>query len=121
VARVSTDVAARKDELLALRRRLTTAAEGVHVADVEGSELNSSASDQHIADHATDTFERELDETLEENADNVIREIDRALTKIEAGTYGRCEACGREIPEERLAAVPYATLCIEDKRRLERA
>jgi RNA polymerase-binding protein DksA len=118
---VSTEVEARKDELLTLKKRLTTAAEGVHMSDAEGSELNSSASDQHIADHATDTFERELDESLEENADHVIREIDLALRKIDDGTYGTCEVCGREIPEERLAAVPYATLCIEDKRRLERA
>jgi RNA polymerase-binding protein DksA len=118
---VSIEVEARKDELLALKKRLTTAAEGVHMSEVEGSEINSSASDQHIADHATDTFERELDESLEENADNVIREIDRALTKIDEGTYGTCDVCGREIPEERLAAVPYATLCIEDKRRLEGA
>ena len=118
---MSTEVEARKDELLTLKKRLTSAAEGVHMSDVGGSELNSSASDQHIADHATDTFERELDESLEENADNVIREIDLALRKIDDGTYGTCEVCGREIPEERLAAVPYATLCIEDKRRLERA
>ena len=118
---MTTEVEARKGELLALKRRLTAAAEGVHLSDVEGSELNSSASDQHIADHATDTFERELDESLEENADNVIREIDRALTKIDDGTYGRCDVCGRAIPEARLEAVPYATLCIDDKRRIERA
>jgi DnaK suppressor protein len=117
---MSTDLKIRKDELLALRERLSNAAEAVHLAEAEGSEINSSASDQHIADHASETFERELDESLEENADHVIREIDLALTKIEDGTYGTCDVCGREIPEERLAAVPYATLCVDDKRRLER-
>jgi DnaK suppressor protein len=117
---MSVDLQSRKDELLALRMRLTAAAQGVHLSDAEGSELNSPASDQHIADHASDTFERELDDSLEENADHVVREIDLALGKIEDGTYGRCDVCGHEIPEDRLAAIPYARLCIEDKRRLER-
>jgi RNA polymerase-binding transcription factor len=117
---MTVNLASRKDELLELRARLTAAAEGVHMSEGDGSELNSSASDQHIADHASDTFERELDESLEENADHVVREIDLALRRIEEGTYGNCAVCGREIPEERLAAVPYATLCIEDKRRQER-
>jgi len=117
---MTVDLDTRKDELLGLRARLTAAAESVHMSEGDGSEQNSSASDQHIADHASDTFERELDESLEENADHVLREIDLALRRIEEGTYGTCAVCGREIPEERLAAVPYATLCIEDKRRQER-
>jgi DnaK suppressor protein len=116
---LSVDLASRKDELLALRARLSTAAEGVHVDEEDDTELTSSIGD-HIADHASETFERELDESLEDNADNVIREIDLALRKIEEGTYGKCAVCGKEIPEERLAAVPYATLCIDDKRKRER-
>jgi DnaK suppressor protein len=63
---------------------------------------------------------RELDEGLEENADHVLVEIDSALARIEEGTYGVCSACGGPIGEERLEAVPYATLCIEDKRAVER-
>ena len=49
----------------------------------------------------------------------MLREIDLALARIDEGTYGTCAVCGAEIPEERLAAVPYATLCIEDRRRQE--
>jgi DnaK suppressor protein len=49
----------------------------------------------------------------------VIAEIDDALWRIESGTYGMCAACGKPIPEERLDAVPYATLCLDDKRRQE--
>jgi DnaK suppressor protein len=51
----------------------------------------------------------------------MIFEIDEALERISAGTYGVCAKCGGAIPEERLAAVPYATLCVDDKRKLERA
>ena len=75
----------------------------------------------HIADSATDTFMRELDESLEENAEHILEEIEGALRRIDDGTYGTCVACGRSIGEERLEAVPYATLCIDDKRAQERA
>ena len=74
----------------------------------------------HLADSATETFMRELDEGLEENAEHLLVEIDDALRRIDAGTYGVCAVCGRPIGEERLKAVPYATLCIDDKRAKER-
>ena len=64
--------------------------------------------------------DRELDESLESNAGEIVREIDRALAKIDDGTYGRCARCGQEIPEERLEAVPYATLCVTCKQIEER-
>jgi RNA polymerase-binding transcription factor DksA len=114
------DPVQRREELLTLRARLTQAAEAVVLADEESGELNSGAGDQHLADHATELFVRELDESLEENAEHVLDEIDEALRRIDEGTYGRCAVCGREIPEERLAAIPYATLCVEDKRAQER-
>lgn len=116
---MTVDLEARRQELLELRARLVQAANGVEKANDGGAELSSSAGDQHLADHASDTFERELDESLEENAEEIVREIDQALGRIEEGSYGTCTACGKEIPEERLAAVPYATLCVEDRRKLE--
>lgn len=116
---MTVDLGSRRDELIALRARLTAAAVGVHVSDDGGAELNSATGDQHPADHATDVFDRELDDTLEENAEHVVREIDVALARIADGTYGTCAVCGGEIPEERLDAVPYATLCIDDRRKQE--
>ena len=41
-------------------------------------------------------------------------DVDRALTKLDEGTYGTCDACGRPIGEGRLEALPWATLCVED-------
>lgn len=114
------DLETRRAELVALRERILAAAEGLLSDDADSGELNTAAGDQHLADHASDVLDRELDETLEENADHVVSEIDVALELIAAGTYGTCTACGEAIPEERLAAVPYATLCVEDKRKLER-
>ena len=82
-------------------------------------ELLSSSVDDHLADNASETYDRELDFSLGESVDTVVAEIDAALKRIDDGTYGVCEACGRPIPEERLEARPWATLCIEDQRRRE--
>jgi RNA polymerase-binding protein DksA len=69
---------------------------------------------------ATVTFDRELDEGLEEGAQQTLAQIDRALARIDDGSYGTCERCGRPIGAERLQARPWATLCIEDQRRAGR-
>lgn len=75
-------------------------------------------SDNHLADTATETLDREIDDTLEENSENVLAAIDAALERIAEGAYGKCVNCGKDVGEERLAARPWATLCI-DCRRLE--
>jgi RNA polymerase-binding protein DksA len=76
--------------------------------------------DNHPAETASATLDREIDYTLEENSEHVLAEIDSALTRIEQGTYGTCRTCGQPISEERLEAIPYATQCIDCKRREER-
>ena len=76
--------------------------------------------DSHLADSASDTLEREMELTIEDNADHLLASIDAALARIDNGTYGVCEACGNRISEERLEALPYATKCIDCKRREER-
>jgi RNA polymerase-binding transcription factor len=117
---MSLDLDIRRSELLDLRARVLGAAQDIVEGDVEDGELSSAAGDQHIADHASEMVDRELDESLEENAEQIVYEIDRALARIDAGTYGRCERCGQEIPPERLEAVPYATLCVTCKQLEER-
>lgn len=59
--------------------------------------------------------ERERDLALSAQALASVEEIDRALAKIEQGTYGRCEKCGELIPRERLRALPHASLCVRCK------
>jgi RNA polymerase-binding protein DksA len=87
--------------------------------DDEVGEL-SRGLDNHLGDMASVTFDRELDEGLEEGAVQMLGQIERALAKLEDGTYGTCERCGREIGEERLRARPWALLCIEDQRLVDR-
>jgi len=72
------------------------------------------------ADIASITFDRELDEGLEEGAVQTLAQIDRALERLELGSYGICERCGKPIGSERLRARPAATLCIDDQRLADR-
>jgi DnaK suppressor protein len=87
--------------------------------DEEVEEI-SAGSDNHLAETATATLDRELDYSLEENSEQVLAEIDAALQRIDDGTYGTCTKCGRQIAEERLEARPWAALCIDDARQAER-
>ena len=83
-------------------------------------ETEDETTDDHIAETATATLDREIDYTLEENSENVLFSIDGALLRIEEGTYGVCVTCGDPISPERLAAIPWATQCIGCKRLEER-
>jgi RNA polymerase-binding protein DksA len=119
---VTLDVARFRRELEQERDRLQAALDTVNHRGslVEETGDLSIGTDDHIADSASETFMRELDDGLGENAERLLAEIEAAIGRIDAGTYGVCLACGRPIGEERLEAVPYATLCIDDKRAQER-
>ncbi len=118
---MSVDLVGRRAELVAMRDRVLRAAHDIVEDDDGDTELSSAAGDQHLADHAGEMFDRELDDSLEDNAGQLVREIDLAIGRIDAGTYGTCARCGNEIPEERLAAVPYAVLCLSCKQIEEHA
>ena len=117
---MSVDLDQRRTELLDMRARVLGAAQDIVSGDEDDGELSSAAGDQHLADHASEMLDREVDESLEENAEQLVHEIDIAVARIDAGTYGTCARCGQPIPEERLEAVPYATLCLDCKRIEER-
>lgn len=68
----------------------------------------------------TVTTDRERDLSLLENARDLLDQVERALAKIEAGTYGLCANCSKPIEAARLKALPHASLCIACKRREER-
>lgn len=77
------------------------------------------ASDNHLAETATATLGREIDYTLGENSGQVLAAIDAALKRIDEGTYGTCVSCAEQIRYERLEATPWASLCIDCKRKAE--
>lgn len=70
--------------------------------------------DEENADAGTFTFERERDLSIENNVRDLLRKIDRALARMDDGTYGICSRCGKPIEKARLKALPYADLCIKD-------
>ena len=70
--------------------------------------------DDEAADAGTATFEREKDLSIEQNVRDLLQKIDRALSRIEAGTYGICERCGKPIEKARVKALPYVGLCLKD-------
>ena len=92
-------------------------AEGI-TSEPEGEQFSElAAHDQHQADLGTETFEREKDFSLLEQLEAELDELDRALRKLDDGTYGTCEACGERIPAERLETVPGARFCVKDQAR----
>ena len=76
--------------------------------------------DDEAADAGTATFEREKDLSIEQNVRDLLQKIDRALKRIEQGSYGFCERCGRPIEKARIKALPYVDLCIKDAREQAR-
>jgi DnaK suppressor protein len=85
------------------------------------SEMTGEAGfDEEYADAGTATFERERDLSLVNNARDLMERIDKALAKMDEGTYGLCDRCGKPIEKLRLKALPYANLCIKDKQAEER-
>ena len=112
-----------RDALLEERNRLEHALASLrneHPGSL-GEEVEESAPthDNHLAETATATLGREIDYTLGENSEQVLAEIDAALKRVDEGTYGTCASCGDEIRRERLEASPWASLCIDCKRRAE--
>ncbi|MDQ3432603.1 MAG: TraR/DksA C4-type zinc finger protein [Actinomycetota bacterium] len=109
----------------ALRARLET--ERGELA-AQASELEADFADQSWRDSRFDdeaetgsaTFERERTMSLARNARQVILDIDRALERIDAGTYGVCVSCASPIAHERLEAVPQTVHCVDCRRRAER-
>ena len=119
---MSVDTNAARERLQAERARVAAEMQSLRddlshsiedLADEDGN-------DSHLADSATETLDREIEQSLEDNAEHLLGRIDAALARIDEGTYGRCERCGEAIGEERLEALPYATRCIECKRLEER-
>ncbi len=75
---------------------------------------------QHQADEGTDDFDRTINIEVTGKELNILKQIERALTKIEEETYGVCDISGEEIPMPRLEAIPYATMTVKAQEKLEK-
>jgi DnaK suppressor protein len=114
------EISALRDQLAAEVAALRTDI-GRAEADV-ASRLSDAVGDagDDQADVGAKTFEREHELALTHNARELLAQNERAIARIEAGTYGTCESCGEAIGKARLQAFPRATLCVTCKQREER-
>jgi YteA family regulatory protein len=113
-----------KQRLLADRKRieeeLRTLVESESSESAGESMGELSMYDNHPADVATETFEREKNEALIRNAETILKRINMALESMEKGTYGVCRECNEHISPERLEVLPYAVTCMTCQERSER-
>lgn len=84
-----------------------------------GQHWERSGYGDHQADDATEVFEREKELGLEQSLQAHLHQVEHALARVEAGTYGQCEQCSKPIAKGRLDAMPEATLCIDCKAQEE--
>ena len=113
---------ARKDSIAKLRDILIQRRQAlVNALAGDNSLLNEMAQQASgdVIDFALDTASDEIHARLAEAESRELAHIQYALEKMEEGFYGKCEACNCSIPLTRLEAVPYSTLCVECKRRVE--
>ena len=111
-------LAEQRAELVTERANYVEAAESLRqeaemlAEDMEPGDIQF---DEESGEGDTLNVERERDLALSAQAREAVVEIDRALAKMDAGTYGVCERCGHPIPKARLKALPYAALCVACK------
>ncbi|MCX7826618.1 MAG: TraR/DksA C4-type zinc finger protein [Verrucomicrobiae bacterium] len=74
----------------------------------------------HMADVGSDNFDREFALSLVSSEQEALYEIEEALKRIELGTYGKCDTCEKPIAKERLAAVPFARMCVRCQSEFEK-
>jgi RNA polymerase-binding protein DksA len=86
--------------------------------DLQKSSNDGAGDDQ--ADAGSKTFEREQELSIANNRRDLMTQVERALERLDKGTYGRCESCAQPIVKARLQAFPSATLCVKCKQREER-
>lgn len=113
----SKEVAELRELLLTRRRQLLG-----DVRDLEAeafSDETQQVSSNHLADTSFQQYEQEFTLSMIENETEELKEIARALEKIEGSTYGECEACGVDISIERLQAMPYTRICIHCRSKFE--
>jgi RNA polymerase-binding protein DksA len=107
----------KKVELVQRQKELDEASFDATQSDITGEV----GLDEDFADAGTATFERERDLSIRNNIRDLIDQVERAVIRIDDGKYGSCERCGDPIDATRLRELPHASLCLDCKRREERA
>ena len=111
-----TQTAAKAKDFSAYRERLEKQRADIlsmYQNDVRAGQESTDEGTEDIVDRANNSYNRELMFSLSDTERQLMLEVDKALERIEDGSYGRCANCGTEIAEKRLEAVPWARHCID--------
>jgi DnaK suppressor protein len=109
-----------RQRLIDLRAELTRLRDGLDEDEVELEGGGDDFSETDSGDMSQSIFDREMDASVGEGVERRLREVARAMQKIEEGSYGVCDDTGEEIPRGRLEAVPEAIRTVEAQQRFER-
>ncbi len=112
------DIARFKERLEEMKKQMTQLVRGV-TEEVKTPDQSKGYS-QHQADEGTDDFTRVISLEVTSKEFSILRQIDRALEKIEENTYGVCDITGEDIPMPRLEAIPYATMTVKAQEKFEK-
>lgn len=113
-----TEIAEFKKRLEELRKQVVKTVQGTKDAATQPDAAKGYS--QHAADEGTDDFVKNINLEVTNKEFGMLRQIDRALEKIEEGTYGICDISEEEIPMKRLEAIPYATMTVQAQQKFER-
>jgi DnaK suppressor protein len=109
-----------RERLEDLRTELVGTVRGLEDDQLSQSEDEGDFTEHDAGDMSQSLYDREVDATLEQNIENRLQYVERALQKIEEGTYGICDDTGEPIPRGRLEAMPEAIYTVEAQQRRER-
>jgi DnaK suppressor protein len=109
-----------RERLEGLRAELARMVEGLEEDQQDRAESEGDMTENDSGDMSQSLFTREMDATVEQTMEKRLESVDRALQKIEEGTYGICDATGEPIPRGRLEAMPEAIYTVEAQQRRER-
>jgi DnaK suppressor protein len=113
-------IAQQRERLQSLREELLRVVRGAEDDERTRGENQGDLTEHDSGDMSRDIFDREVDATIAEQVEQRLEIVDRALQKIEEGTYGLSDVSGEPIPRGRLEAVPEAIRTVEEQQRFER-
>lgn len=108
-----------RERLLSLRARLQGDMTQMEDNALSKDSSRATSMPTDMAELGSDNFDQELTLNLLGNGKDTFDEIDGALKRIEEGSFGQCQECGKKIPDPRLEAIPYAALCVQCASRQE--
>ena len=108
-----------KNRLLQIKQEMLKVIDANQLTFEDYGELTSFAN--HFADIASQLEDREVQETIKDTAKNILDEVNEALDRMDNGTYGKCVDTGKDIPIDRLEAIPYTKRTVEAQQKIDKA